>query len=624
MATLRPPPEILLTIMEGLANAIATEAVAVLSHPENELRHWIGDKSVARGLGTRIDSRALVEEPYGTLETLAAADDVPGTAYVAAYPVMTPRGPADSVVAVAGADERERDAAWSLLQALAREAASELLVQVNAPSLHAALDDAPAGVSIAVTHLADTPLIYVNPAFERLTGYTRGEVIGRNCRFLQSGLANAPERRIIRDALATGQGCTVEIENIRKDGRRFINLLKLRPVYTGQAWPAYYIGFQSDITAQREAEQAKDSIIDAAPVGMLVADPDGLIRRINRHLEGMFGYHKDELVGQSVETLIPESLRAQHRELRAAFQQSPTKREMAPDRELHARRKDGTEFPVEVGLNHHQERGETRIIAAITDISDRKALEDNLREKKEEAERANRAQAAFFANVSHELKTPLNAIIGFSEILKTKPSESASTSKELDYAKDINESAQHLLHLIEHILQSAKLNAGKWAINPHRLNVAELVRYAARQIEGHAEEKNLELHIDVQPGLPFLWADERSLRQVLINLLSNATKYTPAGGRIEVGARVSGEGEIRISVTDTGCGMDEDEKRRALEAFGRAEATYTRGEGGTGLGLSIVKSLVEHHQGRLEIDTEKDRGTAVHVTMPAERTCADA
>ncbi len=595
-----------------------------MSHPDNELLHWIGDKETAEQLCERIDSHELVQEPHGELETLTATDDFPGTAYVAAYPVMTPRGPADFVVAVAGSDGEEHDAAWSLLQALAREATSELLVQVNAPSIHAALDDAPAGVSIAAMHLADTPLVYVNPGFERLTGYTRGEAIGRNCRFLQTGLGNAPERRIIRDALATGQGCTVEIENVRKDGRRFINLLKLRPVYTGEPWPSYYIGFQNDITAQREAEKARDSIIDAAPVGMLVADPDGLIRRINRHLEEMFGYHTGELVGQPVETLIPQSLRARHAELRAAFQESPAKREMGPDRELQALRKDGTEFPVAVGLNHHRERGETRIIAAVTDISERKRLEDSLREKKEEAERANRVQADFFANVTHELKTPLNAIIGFSDIFKTKPSDSRITPKELDYAKDINESAQHLLELIEHILQSAKLTAGKWAINPHRLNLAEIVRYAVRQIEGYAGGKNLDIRVDVQPGLPFLLADERSLRQVLINLLSNAVKYTPNDGRIEVGAWVSGEREIVIAVADTGVGMDEAEKRRALEAFGQAESGYTRHEGGTGLGLSIVQSLVDLHQGQLEIDTKKGHGTTVRVVMPAERACAEA
>ena len=618
------PPEILLTIMEGLANTLATEAVAVLFHPDNELQHWIGDRNIAEELGKRIDSRALVEEPYGTLETLAATDAMPGTAYVAAYPVMTPQGPEDYVVVVAGSDSRERNAGWALLQALACEATRELLVQINAPSIHAALEDTAIGVSIAAMHLADTPLVYVNAGFERLTGYTRAEAIGRNCRFLQDGLGNTPERRIIRDALATGQGCTVELENVRKDGRRFINLLKLRPVYTGATWPAYYIGFQSDITTQREAEQARDSIIDAAPVAMLVADPDGRIRRINRHLEAMFGYPEDELLGQAVETLIPQSLRARHGELRAAFQQAPTKRQMGPDRELRGRRKDGTDIPVEVGLNHYRDRGETRIIAAITDISDRKALENSLREKKDAAERAYRAQADFFANVSHELKTPLNAIIGFSDIFKIKPSGSEIGPKELDYAKDINDSAHHLLDLIEHILQSAKLAAGEWAIDPFRLNIAELVRYAARQIEGHAGAKNLELRVDVQAELPWLWADERSLRQVLINLLSNATKYTSAGGRIEVGARVSENNEICIAVTDTGRGMDKDEKRRALEPFGQVAAIYTRREGGTGLGLSIVQSLVELHQGRLEIDTVKGRGTTVRVIMPAERTCAEA
>ena len=383
-------PEILQTVADALEQTLDTVAVAVVSAAENDLRYYNGHHGIAEKLCERIESAALIEGGQGTPEADIDLVDLPNTAYVAAYPVMALRGATDFVVAIAGRDDREQDTAWALLQALAREATSELLVEMNAPSIHAAIEDVPVGISIASMQVADAPLVYVNAGFERLTGYTSCEVIGRNCRFLQCDLSNAPERRVLREALAEGQGCTVEMENVRKDGQHFINRLKLRPVYTGTARPSHYIGFQNDITAQREAEKASESIIGAAPVAMLIADSGGFIRRANHHVESIFRAPADDLMGESVDMLVPESQRGRHRDLRAAFQAAPTKRPMGPGRELYGLRKDGTEFPIEVGLSHYQERGETRIIAAIADITERKQLHDSLRAKKDEAERARR------------------------------------------------------------------------------------------------------------------------------------------------------------------------------------------------------------------------------------------
>ncbi|WP_366658541.1 PAS domain S-box protein [Fodinicurvata sp. EGI_FJ10296] len=622
MAELGEIPDLVLMIVEGLDKALICRSIVVLSHPKNKMDHWIGDRDVALRVCQRIDADFLIRDSRGTIETVEPIDAAMGDVrYIAAYPVISPLGPESFVVAVAGTDGMQRDSAWALLRALALEVTSELMIQVNAPSIHAVLDDAPVGVSIVSMMAADAPLIYVNRGFERMTGYSRAEVTGRNCRFLQGNFENEPQRRVIREAQAVGQACTVELQNVRKDGREFTNLLKLRPVYNaGDAKPSFYIGFQTDISAQRQAERAREAIIDAAPIAMLVVDVNGVIQRVNAQLETLFGYAGETLIGRSVEMLIPANLHSRHQELREAFQRSPSKRQMGPDRAVRALRHNGTEFPVEIGLSYYTDEDQAYVIAAINDISQRKALEDNLREKKEEAELANQAQAAFFANVSHELRTPLNAIIGFSDILKTN---TAIGEKEREYLKDINESAWHLFEVIDHILHSAKLSAGKWKINPHRLNVAQIVRYAIRQIELYAQKKRLALQVAIQPDMPDLWADERSLRQVLTNLITNATKYTPADGRIDVAARLGSNAKICIEIADTGPGMDRNEKRRALEPFGSAEDSYTRREGGIGLGLPIANALVHLHQGRLEIDTEKGRGTIVRIIMPADRTCAN-
>lgn len=617
-------PEILLTIAEGLDHILALKAVAIFSDESDDLYHWIGNRDTALRLCERIDARTLVREAEGTIEDITESEgDMAEVRFVAAYPVLTPQGPESLVIAIAGTNGGQRDAAWAMLQMLAREATSELLVRFNAPSIHAALEDTPVGVSVASMLVADTPLVYVNSGFERLTGYTRAEVTGRNCRFLQGKPANKRQRRIIRDAMAAGQGCTVEIENVRKDGRPFTNRLTLRPVYTGDARPSYYIGFQSDISALRQAERAKEAMLDASPVALLVVDRTGAILRANAHAEDLLGYTSGALTGCAVETLIPTPMRERHAALRGGFYQSPSRREMGPDRELQALRKDGTEFPIEVGLAPYKDGEDTCVVAAIVDITERKKLESSQREAAQEAARAKRAQASLFANVSHELKTPLNAIIGFSHILKTKPPGSQFEHREIDYAKDINESGQILLGAIEQLLKSAKITAGKWEITPDCLDVAELLHQAVQRITPSAQEKKLDLRVKSAAALPFLWADERSLREMLAQILSNATKFTAAGG-IDIDARVLGDGEVCICVTDTGPGMEEDEKRRALEPFDQVEDAYTRHEDGLGLGLSIVDSLVQSHQGRLEIDSDKDRGTTVRIVMPADRARTNA
>ena len=618
-------PEILRTIAEALDHILALKAVAIFSDESGDLYHWIGNRDTALRLCEWIDARTVVREAEGRIEDIATSEgDMADVRFVAAYPVLTSQGPETLVIAIAGTNGGQRDAAWAMLQMLVREAAGELLVRNNAPSIYAALEDTPVGISVASMLVADAPLVYVNPGFERITGYTRAEVTGHNCRFLQEKHANKRQRRIIRDAMAAGQGCMVEIENVRKDGRSFTSRLTLRPVYTGDRRPSYYLGFQEDISALRQAEHAKQAILDASPVALLVVDNTGAILRANAYAEHLLGYESGALSGCAVETLIPAPMRDRHVSLRAGFHQSPSRREMGPDRELQALRKDGTEFPIEVGLAPYQDGETTCVVAAIIDITERKKLESSQREAAQEAARGKRSQASLFANVSHEFKTPLNAIIGFSHILKTKPPGSQHGPREIDYAKDINESAQILLGTINQLLKSAKIAAQKWEITADYLDVAELLHQEVQRFTPFAQEKKLDLRVKIAAIMPFLWADERSLQEMLAQILSNAIKFTPAGGRIDVEARILSESEVSICVTDTGSGMDEDKKRRALEPFDQVEDVYTRHEGGLGLGLLIVDSLVQLHQGRLEIDSDKDSGTTLRIVLPADRSRTNA
>ena len=217
----------------------------------------------------------------------------------------------------------------------------------------------------------------------------------------------------------------------------------------------------------------------------------------------------------------------------------------------------------------------------------------------------------FLARVSHELRTPLNAILGFSEVIKEQMLGPQAGKRYADYAKDIHDSGQHLLTLINDILDLSRLQAGKMALHMEPVNVVAAVEWAIRIIGPQAEAKRIHMDMSVQPGIGHVTADERALKQMLLNLLSNAVKFTPEGGRILVAIAKGAGGRCHVRITDNGIGMTPEQLRQAIVPFGQASAMTTREGQGTGLGLSIVKSLMEAHGGQLRIDSRPGKGSQI-------------
>ncbi len=238
-----------------------------------------------------------------------------------------------------------------------------------------------------------------------------------------------------------------------------------------------------------------------------------------------------------------------------------------------------------------------------------------LREEKERAETASRSKSQFLANMSHELRTPLNAIIGFSEILKNEAFGPLGQARYREYADDIYTSGFHLLSLINDVLDMSKIEAGKYQPNRQRETMASLVRDVRRMIQGRAEEAKLILRVDL-PAEDFVAdIDRRAVKQVLINLLANAIRFTHAGGTVSLVVRDLAE-DVEFRVVDTGIGIPAEERDRLLEPFEQLANTSQRGQEGTGLGLSLSKALVEAHQGSLTIDSTVGVGTSVSVILP--------
>jgi signal transduction histidine kinase len=254
-------------------------------------------------------------------------------------------------------------------------------------------------------------------------------------------------------------------------------------------------------------------------------------------------------------------------------------------------------------------------------VTDRRREEEELRKSKVDAEFANRAKSEFLANMSHELRTPLNAIIAFSEVIKDEVFGPVGTPRYIDYSHDIWSSGNHLLQIINDLLDLSKVEAGKQELHETMITLPRLMNDGLRLIRERASSAGIAINVEIQEAIPPVWADERLLKQILLNLLTNSIKFTPRGGRITVTALIR-SGELEIAITDTGIGMSESEIEVALKPFGQVDSHMARQREGTGLGLPLVRSLVELHGGRLTLQSEPGVGTAVTATLPRRRVRA--
>jgi signal transduction histidine kinase len=255
------------------------------------------------------------------------------------------------------------------------------------------------------------------------------------------------------------------------------------------------------------------------------------------------------------------------------------------------------------------------------------AMERSKRDEHEarlRAEEANRSKSAFLANMSHELRTPLNAILGFSEVILAETFGKIGSARYEEYLEDIRGSARHLLDLINDLLDLSRIEAGAVKLNEAWFPVADALEKSAGMFRENCAAGGLELSVESEGAGRIILADGRALRQILINLLSNAVRHTPAGGRIVVGARPAAEGALDIFVADTGVGIPAGDLERVLQPFEQVASDQTLPQEGTGLGLSIVKQLVDLHGGALKLESEVGKGTTVTFTLPPQRVREDA
>ena len=301
--------------------------------------------------------------------------------------------------------------------------------------------------------------------------------------------------------------------------------------------------------------------------------------------------------------------------------------------ELQVRRADGRQIWVKVAARRMTYGGVPCVLAISQDITEHKERGRALTEAQEQlrrqasnlnlderqaAQAASRAKSAFLAHMSHELRSPLNAILGFAEVIRSLHFGQEQIEKYAEYSGYIHQAGTHLLALIDDILDIAKVEAGKMDLQPSSFDLTELLDECARMMRPMVDGRGLALRVNGSAAGLSLTADRRRTKQMIINLLSNAIKFTQAGGRVELAAHRMADGAIAITVADTGIGMSDDQIAVALEPFGRVESSAIKDPTGTGLGLPIVKNLIEAHGGRLQIRSQLKRGTLVRLVFPAQ------
>ncbi len=362
-----------------------------------------------------------------------------------------------------------------------------------------------------------------------------------------------------------------------------------------------------DATEQTLAEELFRLAVEACPSGMMMVDRSGRIVMVNSEIEHQFGYRRNELVGQSVEKLVPPDLRARHAKLRTDFTTSPNISSMGPGRELLGLRKDGSEFPVEIELNPIQSRDGVLILGVVMDISERR--------------RAERLKDDFVATVSHELRTPLTAITA-SLALLAAGGAGKLPEPAVRLVTIAHNNGQRLVRLVNDILDIEKIESGKMTFQFKAVDVRAIVNQAIEANRTYSDDFGVSVRLDADSADGEVRADPDRLVQVVTNLLSNAIKFSPRGEEVVI-AIARHEDAIRITVRDHGPGISDEFKPRIFGKFAQADASDTRQKGGTGLGLSIVKQIVNSLGGVVGFESTVGHGALFFIELPSWRADVD-
>ncbi len=445
----------------------------------------------------------------------------------------------------------------------------------------------------------------VNAQAEKVFGYARSELLGMPVEILVPSALHDLHRRhraeYVDEPHVRAMGSGLDLRARRRDGSEFPVEISLAHLETNDG--LLISAAVRDVTSKRREERLFRGLLEAAPDAMVIVDERGTIVLVNAQVEERFGYDRAEIIGQSVEVLVPERFSGMHVAFRSGYVAGPRTRPMGLAGDLYARRKDGSEFPVEISLAPLETDEGLLVSAAVRDISERRRMQETTDRVKDE----------FFATVSHELRTPLTSLLGYSELMADLETLSPQGQRFLSV---ITRSAERELRLVDDLLTLVAIEESGLSIRPIIVDLESVVREAVEAARPRAEEVDIELSMEI-PGMPVqVDADRDRIGQAIDNLLSNALKFTPAGGSVKVKLR-QGEKDAEIEVADSGMGIGEIDPDRIFERLYRSGAAIAQQVPGAGLGLTITLAIVEAHHGTINVVKSDEQGTTFRMTLPS-------
>jgi len=469
-----------------------------------------------------------------------------------------------------------------------------------------------------------------NSGAERAFGYKASEVVGQKVEILIPDRFRAGHDGGVRafadsDAVERTMNERANIAGLRKNGEEFPAEAAISKLMTpdGPVFTVMLRDITGRVQAENELARARahlEEAIETISQTVSLWSADKKLILYNQNFREFFESRGVKIfAGKDLDALVVEAL-----ENKVYKTDGTHPEEIAERNKKSFGLADGTPFNFTTNDDRIFQVVDVRshdggVLAVGTDVTDVVKREQYMQEAMQHAELANRAKSEFLANMSHELRTPLNAVLGFSEILQTEPFGALGDHRYGEYAKDIHDSGSHLLEIINDILDLSRIEAGQVTLREEPVDVREIVRRVTTMLNGRAAEGGVIIVDGLPDDLPSLYADARILRQILVNLVSNAVKFTDSDKEVSITAEINSAGEFIICVCDEGIGIKEDDLARVLEPFGQVDGSLTRTFEGVGLGLPLTKSFVELHGGDLHLESEVGVGTTVSLAFPVER-----